>query len=83
MIQSDAKEVMMVIRDMSLSMTRIESEKDFIKESILELAEKHDLNKKDLRKVATIYHKQNLAEVQASNNEVEDLYETLVVGTRG
>ncbi len=77
MLSDDAKAIKMVMQDISNSMTRIDGEKDFIKESINELSEKYSIPKKNLNKVARIIHKQNMAEVQADNNDVEELYEDL------
>jgi ABC-type dipeptide/oligopeptide/nickel transport system ATPase subunit len=77
MLSDEAKAIKMVMQDISNSMTRIDGEKDFIKESINELSEKHSIPKKNLNKVARIIHKQNMAEVQADNNDVEELYENL------
>jgi len=73
----EKKDVLRVIQDCSDSLTRIEGEREFIKEAIIGLNDKFGLDKKHLRKVVNIYYKQNLAEVQATNNDVEDLYETL------
>ncbi len=77
MLESDLKDLKSVMQDVNDSMIRIDSEKEFIKEAINELSEKHMLDKKVLKKVASILHKQNMAEVQASNNDVEELYEDL------
>ena len=77
MLEQDKKDMVVVMGDISDAMIRIESEKEFIKESIAEMAEKYEMDKKTLKRVATIYHKQNIAEVQAGNNEVLDLYEEL------
>jgi len=73
----DKKDILRVITDCSDSLTRMEGEREFIKEAIIGLNAKYELDKKHLRKVVNIYYKQNLAEVQAANNDVEDLYETL------
>ena len=74
---TEKQDVLKVIKDCSDSLTRIESEREFIKEAIIGLNDKHGLNKTQLRKVVNIYYKQNLAEVTAANNDVEDLYETI------
>jgi hypothetical protein len=58
-------------------MIRIEGEREFIKETVNVLSEKHDINKAVLKKVANIMHKANMAEVQATNNDIEDLFEDL------
>ena len=75
--EQEKKDVLRVIKDCSDSLTRIEGEREFIKESIITLNDKFGLDKSHLRKVINIYYKQNLAEVQAQNTDVEDLYETL------
>jgi hypothetical protein len=73
----EKKDVLRVIKDCSDSLTRMDGERTFIKESIMGLNDKHGLDKKHLRKVVSIYYKQNLAEVTAGNSDVEDLYETI------
>ncbi len=75
--EQDKKDILAVIKDCSDSLTRMEGEREFIKEAIIGLNDKHGLDKGHLRKVVNIYYKQNLAEVQAQNDEVEDLYESL------
>ncbi|MBC8555557.1 MAG: hypothetical protein H8D23_38580 [Candidatus Brocadiales bacterium] len=75
--EQDKKDVLRVIKDCSDSLTRMEGEREFIKEAIIGLHAKYEMDKSHLRKVVNIYYKQNLAEVQAQNTEVEDLYETL------
>lgn len=77
MLESDKKDIKTVMGDLTDSMIRISSEKEFIKESIAEMAEKYQIDKKALKKVATILYKQNISEVQAAASEVEDLYEDL------
>ena len=74
----DKQAIMKVVQDCSDSLTRMEAEREFIKEAIVGLADKHGLDKKHLRKVINIYYKQNLAEVKEDNSEVESLYEELV-----
>ncbi len=73
----DKKDILTVIKDCSDSLTRMEGEREFIKEAIIGLNAKYELNKSLLRKVVNIYYKQNLAEVTAANSDVEDLYETI------
>ncbi len=78
MIESDKNKVRGVLQEISNAMTRIEGERGFINEAIKEAAEKYELDKKQLRKLARVYHKQNFtAEVQA-HEEFENLYETIV-----
>ncbi len=77
MLDSDKKDVKKVMGDVIDSMIRIEGEREFIKETVNVLSEKHDINKAVLKKVANIMHKANMAEVQATNNDIEDLFEDL------
>ena len=79
MLESDLKDVKRVMQTVLDSMIRIDSERDFIKETINELADKYSINKAVLKKVANIMFKQNMAEVQAANNDVEELYEDLTM----
>lgn len=73
----DRKKVANAIQEISNSMTRIDVEKDLIKDIIDQTSEKFELDKKHLRKLATIYHKQNLTEVKNEYDEVETLYQEL------
>jgi hypothetical protein len=75
--EQDKKDILHVVKDCSDSLTRMEGEREFIKEAIIGLNAKFEMDKSHLRKVVNIYYKQNLAEVQAQNTEVADLYETL------
>ena len=58
-------------------MTKMDAEKDLIKDIIQATYENHGIDKKHLRKLAIIYHKQNLSEVKHEYDEVESLYEEL------
>ncbi len=78
MIDADKNKVLGVLKEVSNAMTRIESERDFIKEAIAKAAEEHELDKKILRKMAIVYHKQNYESVQGENDEFATLYETIV-----
>lgn len=73
----DKKAIMKIVRDCSDSLIRIEAEREFIKEAIIGLNDKYEVDKKHIRKVINIYYKQNLSEVKHENSEVEDLYESL------
>ena len=66
--------------EISASMTRIEGERDLIKEAVKKLADEHGLSKKALNKAARVYHKQTFTKEQEEQDEFNTLYET-VVGT--
>lgn len=73
----DKRKVAKAIKEISDSMTRIDAEKDLIKDIIQVTYENHEIDKKHLRKLASIYHKQNMSEVKNEYDEVETLYEEL------
>ena len=63
--------------EISASMTRIEAEKDLIKETIKKLSEDHSIPKSVLNKAAKIYHKQTYTKEVQEQENVTSLYETL------
>ena len=65
------------MQEISGSFTRIEAERDLIKNIICDLSEELEINKKLLRKAARAYHKQNLAEEQQQMEEVATLVESI------
>lgn len=74
----DRKLVLDALKEISNSYTRTEAEKDFVKETINELADKVEIEKKHIRQLAKIYHKQNLTEVRDQVDTIEALYEAIV-----
>lgn len=76
----DRKLVLAALKEISNSYTRVEAEKDFVKEAVNELAEKVDIEKKHIRQLANIFHKQNLSEVRDQVDTIEALYEAIVEG---
>tara|TARA_B100000780_G_scaffold132195_1_gene92713 strand:+ start:5716 stop:5985 length:270 start_codon:yes stop_codon:yes gene_type:complete len=74
---ADRQAIRSAMKEISNSMVRTEGERDYIKETIDDLSEKFDLPKKYLKKVASAYHKQNIAETTEAAEEVETLYEAL------
>ena len=73
----DRKKLYNCVIEISNSMTRMDGERDFQKEAIDAIAEELDIEKKYVRKVANIYHKQNMNTVKMENEEVEELYEII------
>ena len=74
----DRKKLFNCSQEISNSMTRMDGERDFQKEAVDAIADELQLEKKYVRKVATIYHKQNINTVKIENEEVEDLYEIVM-----
>lgn len=74
---ADRKGVYDAIVEISNSLTRMEAERDLIRETLKEVKDKYELPPKYTRMLAKIYHKQNFIEVKAEAEEVENLYESL------
>lgn len=72
-----AKAIKGMVAEVSASMTRIEGERDLINESIKTVSADHEIDKKVLRKLASIYHKQLYHTVKQENEQVEESYEFL------
>jgi hypothetical protein len=58
-------------------MARIDGERDFIKEAIVNICEEYEMSKKTFRKLAKVYHKQNFSKEVAEHEEFETMYEQL------
>lgn len=62
------------IKEISNSLTRIEAERDLIKETLKLLEDEFELPKKYMRKVAVTYHRQNLNQVKEEFSDIEEIY---------
>ena len=76
----DRERLLNAIKEIDNSMTRVSAERDFQKDAINTIADELDLEKKYVRKLASIYHKQNLSQVQQETEEVFELYD-LITGS--
>lgn len=63
--------------EISSSYTRIEAERDLIKEAMSNICEQFELSKKTFRRLARTYHKQNFSKEVAEHEEFETMYEQL------
>jgi hypothetical protein len=79
MIEEDRKKLKDVLTEVSNSMIRIKSEREFIKEAIEEAAEKFQMNKKILRKMAKVYHNNSFTDEIMEMEEFQTLYESIVI----
>lgn len=75
---TDQVKIKKMLSEISDSFTRIEAERDLIKETIEALSDDFDIDKKILRKMARIFHKQNYSTVEAEQEELALLYESVV-----
>lgn len=75
---ADREKLLGVLKECSNSLTRMEGEKDYIKESTTNIAKDLQLPKKLVAKMVKVYHKQNYDEEVAVHEQFETLYETVV-----
>ena len=75
---ADREKLFKVIQECSNSMTRVDGEKDFVKESIDAIAKDLQLPKKLVARLVKVYHKQNYDEEVATHEQFEQIYETVV-----
>lgn len=74
----DRKKIKDALSEISDSMTRIEAERDLIKDIVNDVADNFQLPKKYVNKMARIYHKQNFQVTQQETEELEALYISVV-----
>lgn len=66
------------IREIDIAMTQIDNQKDQIKQIISDIHDELDIEKKLIRKMGKVYHKQNFANVKIENGEFETFYENVI-----
>jgi len=74
---SDRKAIYNALKEISNSMTRMEGERDLIRETIKSTCDNYNLNKKTFRKMAKVYHKQNFNQEKEEHEEFESMYEVI------
>ena len=73
----DRKVVENACKEISNSMLRRESEAELIKEIVEKITDQVDIDKKHLKKLAAIYHRQNYNDVKAEADDSQGLYEEI------
>lgn len=76
---ADRQAIKNALQEISNSLTRIEGERDLIKDILQTVQDNQNIPKKYVRKLAKIYHKQNYSEIQQEQEDIESLYETVTV----
>jgi hypothetical protein len=71
---NDKLKLVTALKEISTSMTRMESEKDLQKNVKNDICKELDLNKKVFSKLTRTYHKQNFGEEAQLHEEFETLY---------
>ena len=74
----DREKLLGVLSECSNSMTRMDAEKDLIKNAVKDICEELQLPKRLVNKMVKVYHKQNYDEEVATHEQFETLYETVV-----
>lgn len=77
----DKKVVKDAVIEISYSMTRIENERQQIKDIVDSISEKFDIPKPLIKKMAKIYHKDTLKDEQVDFDEFITLYEEVIAPT--
>lgn len=75
MAPTDKAKILGCLQEISNSLTRVEAERDLIKEILDRLHEECEIPKKLGRKLAKVYHKRNYEEEVAQQNDFVELYE--------
>lgn len=73
----DRKAIKGAMEEISNAYTRIEAERDFIRDALADLQDKVDIDKKYLRKMSRIFHKQNIVEFTTEAEDIETLYDAI------
>ena len=80
---ADRKKIEQAMQEISNSMTRMEAERDLIKEAINETCTKFEVDKKIFRRLAKTYHRRNFSEAVAEDEAFETAYETITNQSAG
>lgn len=75
---ADREAIFAVIKEMSNSLTRQESEVDYRKDAIADLSEKYEIDKKYIRQLLVDFHKDRFEEKSDERVQYESLYEAIV-----
>lgn len=76
---ADRKAIADGIKEISNSLTRIEGERAYIKESFEALSEKFGVDKKYLRRMARDFHKDQFEKVTEEDAQYSDLFEAILI----
>jgi predicted nuclease of restriction endonuclease-like RecB superfamily len=75
---ADKKKIKDALFEISGSYSRIEAERELIKDIVNDLADNFELSKKQVNKIARAYHKQNYNQQVAESEEFQELYQSLL-----
>ena len=75
---NEFKRLMASLKDMSESMTRVESERELQKNVRDDICDELDIDKKVFTKLARTYHKKNFDDEVELNHQFETLYDKIL-----
>ena len=73
----DRAKVLGCLQEVSNSLTRVEAERDLIKEILQKMQDECEIPKKLGRKLARTYHKRNYEEEVAEQSDFQTIYENV------
>ena len=73
----DKKKIRHALQEISDSLTRMEAERDLIKDILQTVEDNYKIKKKYTRRLAKVFHKQNFNQVQQDQQDLETLYESV------
>lgn len=73
----DKAKVLGCLQEISNSLTRVEAERDLIKEILQKMQDECEIPKKLSRKLAKVYHKRSYEEEVAEQNDFVEIYENV------
>jgi hypothetical protein len=73
----DKAKVLGCLQEISNSLTRVEAERDLIKEILQKMQDECEIPKKLGRKLARVYHKRSYEEEVAEQSDFQSIYETV------
>ena len=77
LLEEDKKKIKGALQEASNSLTRIDAERDLVKNILNDTSKNFQIPKKTVKKLINVYHKQNFSEEVATHEEFESLYETV------
>jgi hypothetical protein len=77
LLEEDKKKIKGALQEASNSLTRIDAERDLVKNIMNDTSKNFQIPKKTIKKLINVYHKQNFSEEVATHEEFESLYETV------
>lgn len=78
----DRKRIMRALQEMSVTLTRIDMEREHLSDIQTQLKEKFELPKKLTRQLAMLYHKQSADSFREVNDLIVDMYEVIFSGEK-